>query len=435
MNSEKKLGLTPRILIGMALGILVGAFFKFLLAGEAEQTLSLFGMELGLRAFFVDGIFHVGGQIFVASLKMLVVPLVFVSLVCGTSSLSDGSTLGRLGGKSVGLYIVTTAIAIAIAIFFALLVSPGTDVQMTADANFSVQQAPSIAQVFINMFPSNPVEAMAKGEMLQIIVFSVLFGLAVALSGEAGARVRVLFNDLNEVVMKLVGFMMALAPYGVFFLMAKLFTTLDLKDLESLGWYFSTVLFVLFFHGFVVYGLFIWVLGGLNPVMFFRKMKDAALFAFSMSSSNATIPVNMETTTKKLGVSNSIASFTIPLGATINMDGTAIMQGVATVFIAQVFQVDLTTMDYLMVILTATLASVGTAGVPGVGLIMLAMVLQQVGLPVEGIALIIGVDRLLDMTRTAVNITGDAMVSCLIAKSENQFDASCFNNPEAGKNN
>jgi Na+/H+-dicarboxylate symporter len=434
MNSKKKLGLTPRILIGMALGILVGAFFKFLLAGEAERTLSLFGAELGLRAFFVDGIFHVGGQIFVASLKMLVVPLVFVSLVCGTSSLSDPNTLGRLGAKAIGLFTLTTAIAIALAIFFAVLVSPGAEVKMVADSSFQTGTAPSIAQVFINMFPSNPVDAMAKGEMLQIIVFSVLFGLAVAMSGEAGVRVRNFFNDLNEVVMKLVGFMMALAPYGVFFLMAKLFTTLDMKDMGSLVWYFCTVIFVLLFHGFIVYGTFLKVFGRLSPFMFFRKMKDAALFAFSTSSSNATLAVNMETTTKKLGVSNNIASFTIPLGATVNMDGTAIMQGVATVFIAQVYQIDLTTMDYLMVILTATLASIGTAGVPGVGLIMLAMVLQQVGLPVEGIALIIGVDRLLDMTRTAVNISGDAMVSCLIAKSEKQFDAECFNNPDAGRN-
>lgn len=433
MTSKKKLGLTPRILIGMTLGILVGALFKFLLAGEAERTLSLFGAELGLRAFFVDGIFHAGGQIFIASLKMLVVPLVFVSLVCGTSSLSDGSTLGRLGGKAISLYVLTTAIAIGIAIFVALLVSPGAGVPIPTDAQFSAQQAPTLTQVIINMFPSNPVEAMAKGEMLQIIVFSVLFGLAVALTGEAGARVRAMFNDLNDVVMKLVDFMMALAPYGVFFLMAKLFTTLDMKEMDRLIWYFGTVLFTLVFHGIVVYGAFIWLAGRLNPVMFFRKMKETALFAFSMSSSNATIPVNMETTTKKLGVSNNVASFTIPMGATINMDGTAIMQGVATVFIAQVYQIDLSTMDYLMVVLTATLASIGTAGVPGVGLIMLAMVLQQVGLPVEGIALIIGVDRLLDMTRTAVNVTGDAMVSCLIAKSENQFDAECFNNPDAGR--
>lgn len=433
MNSEKKLGLTARILIGMALGVVVGALFKFILGGEAEKTIAVFGAEFGIKAFFVDGIFHVGGQIFVASLKMLVVPLVFVSLVCGTSSLSDPKVLGRLGAKAVGLFTLTTAMAIALAVYFAVLVAPGVGVNMVATTTFNAGAAPSVAQVFINMFPSNPVEAMAKGEMLQLIVFSVLFGVAIAMSGEAGLRVRKLFEDLNEVVMKLVGFMMALAPYGVFFLMAKLFTTLDLKDLDSLGWYFATVLFVLCFHGFVVYGMFIWVFGRLNPFTFFIKMKDAALFAFSTSSSNATMAVNLETTTKKLGVSNNVASFTIPLGATVNMDGTAIMQGVATVFIAQVFQIDLTLSDYLMVILTATLASIGTAGVPGVGLIMLAMVLQQVGLPVEGIALIIGVDRLLDMTRTAVNITGDAMVSCLVAKSERQFDADCFNNPDAGK--
>ncbi|WP_337880477.1 dicarboxylate/amino acid:cation symporter [Rheinheimera sp.] len=433
MNNTKKLSLTARILIAMALGVLVGAAFKGLLAGAEEKVFSLLGLDIALKAFFVDGIFHIGGQIFMASLKMLVVPLVFVSLVCGTSSLSDGGTLGRLGGKALGLYTLTTAIAIGLAIFFAVLVSPGAGVEMTSDASFSVAQAPSLVEVILNIFPSNPVEAMAKGEMLQIIVFAVLMGLAIALSGEAGARVRDFFNDLNEVVMKLVGFMMELAPYGVFFLMAKLFTTLDLSDLSSLAWYFGTVLFVLLFHGFVVYGAFLQLAGRLNPLMFFRKMKDVALFAFSMSSSNATIPVNLETTTKKLGVSNNIASFTIPLGATINMDGTAIMQGVATVFIAQVFQVDLTFTDYLMVILTATLASIGTAGVPGVGLIMLAMVLQQVGLPVEGIALIIGVDRLLDMTRTAVNISGDAMVSCLIGKSENQFDQHLYDNPDAGK--
>ncbi|MFC4656719.1 MULTISPECIES: dicarboxylate/amino acid:cation symporter [Rheinheimera] len=433
MNNSKKLSLTARILIAMALGVLVGAGFKSLLAGADERVISLLGLDIGLKAFFVDGLFHIGGQIFMASLKMLVVPLVFISLVCGTSSLSDGGTLGRLGGKALGLYTLTTAIAIALAIFFAVLVSPGAGVEMTSEASFSVAQAPSLVQVLINIFPSNPVEAMAKGEMLQIIVFAVLMGLAIALSGDAGVRVRNLFNDLNEVVMKLVGFMMALAPYGVFFLMAKLFTTLDLSDLSSLAWYFGTVLFVLLLHAFIIYGSFLKLAGQLNPLMFFRKMKDVALFAFSMSSSNATIPVNLDATTKRLGVSNNIASFTIPLGATVNMDGTAIMQGVATVFIAQVFQIDLTFTDYLMVILTATLASIGTAGVPGVGLIMLAMVLQQVGLPVEGIALIIGVDRLLDMTRTAVNITGDAMVSCLIGKSEKQFDQSIYDDPNAGK--
>jgi Na+/H+-dicarboxylate symporter len=432
MTGNKKLGLTARIVIGMAAGILVGFFFKWLLAGQDERILYILGMELPLKTFFIDGIFHIGGEIFIASLKMLVVPLVFVSLVCGTCSLSDTSSLGRLGGKTIGLYLITTAIAITLAIFAALLINPGKGVEMQSDASFDISEAPPLSQVFIDIFPSNPIESMASGNMLQIIVFAVLFGLAMALSGKAGERLAAVFNDLSEVIMKLVTLLMNLAPYGVFFLMAKLFTTLGFETIASLAKYFAVVMIVLILHGLVVYGLILKLLTGLNPLIFFRKMRDAALFGFSTSSSNATMPVTMEAVTKKLGVKNSIASFTVPLGATINMDGTAIMQGVATVFIAQVFVVDLTLADYLMVIVTATLASIGTAGVPGVGLIMLAMVLQQVGLPVEGIALIIGVDRLLDMTRTAVNITGDAMVSCIVGKSENEFDVNVFNDINAG---
>ncbi len=417
----------------MALGIFVGAFFKWIIGSEADREIGLMGFSFGIKAFFVDGIFHVGGQIFVASLKMLVVPLVLVSLICGTSSLSDISTLGRIGSKSMVLYILTTALAISLAIFFATLISPGVGVNMPLATEFKAAEAPSVAQVFINMFPSNPIESMAKGEMLQIIIFAVLFGIAIALAGDAGQRVRQMFDDLNQVVMKLVNIVMHLSPYGVFFLMAKLFTTLELEDMGNLGKYFGLVLFVLLFHGFVTYGLMIKLIGGLSPLMFFRKMKETALFAFSTSSSNASIASNMATTTGKLGVDNKVASFTVPLGATINMDGTAIMQGVATVFIAQVYNIDLSSSDYLLVVLTATLASIGTAGVPGVGLVMLAMVLQQVGLPVEGIALIIGVDRLLDMTRTAVNVTGDAMVSCLVGKSEKCIDLQVFNNPAAGR--
>lgn len=432
MAENKKLGLTARIVIGMCAGIFVGFLFKTILAGQEEHMLYIFGFDFALKAFFVDGLFHVGGEIFIASLKMLVVPLVFVSLVCGTCSLSDTSSLGRLGGKTIGLYLLTTAIAISLAIFAALIIGPGIGVQMQTDASFSLSEAPSLSQVFINIFPSNPIESMAKGNMLQIIVFAVLFGLAMAMSGKAGERLAAVFTDLSDVIMKLVTLLMNLAPYGVFFLMAKLFTTLGFETIASLAKYFAVVLFVLLLHGFVTYGVMLKVVSGLNPRIFFSKMRDAALFGFSTSSSNASMPVTMETVTKKLGVKNSIASFTVPLGATINMDGTAIMQGVATVFIAQVFGVDLTVTDFLMVILTATLASVGTAGVPGVGLIMLAMVLQQVGLPVEGIGLIIGVDRLLDMTRTAVNICGDAMVSCIVGKSEKEFDIDVYNDPKAG---
>lgn len=433
MTTNTKYNLTTRILLAMAIGILVGTLFKFLLDGQPERIVDAGVFSFGIKALFIDGFFHVGGQIFIASLKMLVVPLVLVSLICGTSSLKDIKTLGRIGSKSMSLYILTTALAIAIAVFFATLVKPGEGVDMKLATDFNPGHAPGIAEVFINMFPSNPIDAMAKGEMLQIIVFAVLFGVALALSGDAGERLRLMFEDINTAMMKLVEIVMHFSPYGVFFLMAKQFTILELSDMVNLGKYFGLVLFVLFFHGFIVYGAFIAFAARLNPLMFFSKMKETALFAFSTSSSNATIASNMSTTTKKLGVDNKVASFTIPLGATINMDGTAIMQGVATVFIAQVYGIDLTLSDYVLVVLTATLASIGTAGVPGVGLVMLAMVLQQVGLPVEGIALIIGVDRLLDMTRTAVNITGDAMVSCLVGKSENCFDEAVYNDREAGK--
>lgn len=434
MKTKKNLSLTSRIVIGMLSGILLGAFLQWFLAGQDERSISLILFNLPIKAFFIDGLFHIGGQIFIASLQMLVVPLVFISLVCGTCSLSDATTLGRLGAKSVGLYLITTAIAISLAITAALLIGPGSGVELQSDASFSTAEAPGLAHVIINMFPRNPINAMAEGNMLQIIIFAVLFGIATAMSGKPGERIAELFQDLNAIVMKLVTILMNLAPYGVFCLMVRVFSTMGLDMFSSLASYFFVVLGVLLLHGFVTYPVLFKLLTGLNPIVFMKKMRAAALFAFSTSSSNATIPVTLETVTQKLGVKNSIGSFTVPLGATINMDGTAIMQGVATVFIAQVFGVDLSLTDFLMVILTATLASVGTAGVPGVGLIMLAMVLQQVGLPVEGIALIIGVDRLLDMTRTSVNITGDSMVSCVIAQSEGQLDETVFNDPNAGRN-
>ena len=434
MTQNNKMSLTTRIMLGMVAGVFLGLLFQFIL-GEKEDVLIPLGLfDLALKGFFVDGLFHIGGQIFIASLKMLVVPLVFISLVCGTCSLSDPKKLGRLGGKSIALYLTTTAVAITVAISLALLVSPGVGYDVPTEAAFDAKQAPTLTQVIINMFPTNPINAMAEGNMLQVIVFALLFGIAMALSGESGKRVAKVFDDLNTVVLKLVTILMNLAPIGVFCLMAKLFTTIEMGLILGLAKYFFTVLAALFIHALINYSALLKVLTGLSPVTFLTKMKDAFMFAFSTSSSSATMPVTLETATKKLGAHNSVASFTVPLGATINMDGTAIMQGVATVFIAQVFAVDLTISDYLMVILTATLASVGTAGVPGVGLIMLAMVLNQVGLPVEGIAIIMGVDRLLDMTRTAVNVTGDCMVTCVVAKSENEFDTHVFNDPNAAKN-
>jgi len=262
--------------------------------------------------------------------------------------------------------------------------------------------------------------------MLQIIVFSLLFGFAMTLTGEPGRRLLAVFEDLNRVILRLVTILMEIAPYGVFCLLAKIFAEQGLGAIVQMAGYFSVVLVVLLLHGLVVYPILLTTLAGLDPRVFLRKMRNPLSFAFSTASSNATIPVTLETVEDRLGVHNSVASFTIPLGATINMDGTAIMQGVATAFIAQAYAFDLGPVQYLMVVLTATLASIGTAGVPGVGLIMLAMVLRQVNLPVEGIALIIGVDRLLDMVRTGVNITGDAAVTCIVARSEGQLDRAVF---------
>lgn len=433
MSEIKSMSLTTRIMLGMLFGIAVGLILQFILGDQKDIVIPMGLFDFPIKSFFVDGVFNIGGQIFIASLKMLVVPLVFISLVCGTCSLSDPKKLGRLGGKSLLLYLVTTAIAITVAIGFALIVSPGDGVSIPTNASYDAKEAPSLVDVLIGMFPTNPIDAMASGNMLQVIVFALLFGIAMALSGESGKRVAALFEDLNNVVLKLVTLLMNLAPYGVFCLMAKLFTTIDVDLIKSLAEYFLVVIAALLFHAIVNYSVILKLFTGLNPVTFIKKMEDACMFAFSTSSSSATMPVTLETATKKLGANNSVASFTIPLGATINMDGTAIMQGVATVFIAQVYGIDLSLSDYLMVIVTATLASVGTAGVPGVGLIMLAMVLNQVGLPVEGIAIIIGVDRLLDMTRTAVNITGDCMVTCVVAKSEGELNEKVFNDPDAAK--
>jgi Na+/H+-dicarboxylate symporter len=387
-----------------------------------------------VKEYLVDGLLNMIGSIFIAGLKMLVVPLVFVSLVCGVSSLADIRAVGRIGGKSIVFYLLTTAIAITIAVTLAVFVSPGEGMKAGELAKaVTVKDAPSFVQVIINMVPKNPVAALAKGEMLQIIVFAIVFGIALTMAAEKGKKIAEIFTSANEIVMQMVLIVMKLAPYGVFCLIAKTFSVLGFAVILPLAEYFFLVIAALAIHFSLVYGTLLKIFTGLNPLMFYRKMRAAQLFAFSTASSNATIPVSLETAEHRLGASNKVASFTIPLGATINMDGTAIMQGVATVFLANVYAVNLGLGEYVAIILTATLASIGTAGVPGVGLIMLALVLKQVGIPVEGIALIVGVDRLLDMLRTAVNITGDAAVTCIVAKSENALDLNCFNDPNAGE--
>jgi Na+/H+-dicarboxylate symporter len=400
-----------------------------LFGGILGGILNIFFMESQfVSVFLVGNVFDIIGQIFINSLKMLVVPLVFISLVCGTAALGDINKLGRLGGKALLFYLGTTALAITLALALAIIIAPGEGFELssTTAQTFTAKESPSIAETIINLVPDNPIKAMAEGEMLPLIFFSLLFGIAIVMAGESGKRIEAQFNDYNAIMMQLVVILMKFAPIGIFCLIAKTFALQGFDAIKPLLSYFLVVASVLVIHVFVNYTLLLKLLTGLSPWIFLKKMREVEVFAFSTASSNATIPINIENTEKKIGVDNSVASFIIPLGATINMDGTAIMQGVATVFIANAFGIDLTASDYLAVILTATLASIGTAGVPGVGLIMLAMVLNQVGLPVEGIALIIGVDRLLDMMRTAVNVTGDAAAAVIIAKSEGAFDQDVY---------
>ena len=405
------MNLTVRILIGMVSGIVVGLLIQFSTSPEAW-----------IQTFLVHGILDTGGTLFVASLRLMVVPLVFVSLVCGASNLADGAAMGRLGGKTLGLYLMTTAIAISLALSLALIVSPGESGSFATTTEYSPRETPSFKEVVIGIFPTNPVAAMAEGKMLQIIVFALLFGIAIAKVGTPGQKIKAAFEDLNAILMRLIMMLVQVAPIGVFCLMAKLFTTVGWAQIADLATYFITVVSALVIHLVVVYPIILTLLARVNPISFFGKMREPMVFAFSTSSSGATLPITLRTVRERLGVSNQIASFSVPLGATINMDGTAIMQGVATVFIAQVYAVDLVFADYLTVIITATMASIGTAAVPGVGIIMLTMVLAQVGLPVEGIALILGVDRLLDMMRTAVNVAGDSTVALTVAQTEGQID-------------
>ena len=411
-----RIKLTKQILVAMVLGFTIGA----LIHGFDWSENAFVG------EFLVGGIFSLGGQIFIKTLKLLVVPLVFVSLVCGASSLAGGNNMGRIGLKTVALYLMTTAIAITLALTVANIINPGLGINMAEGMTFQAKEAPPFTQVVLDIFPSNPVAAMAEGNMLQIIVFALLLGVALTRAGDAGLALKASFDRWNEVIMQLVMMLMLAAPVGVFCLMVTLGAQLGFGAILDLLAYFLCVLLVLALHFLITYPTLIKLLVRVSPVLFYQHMAPVMAFAFSTASSGATLPVTLETVKKRIGVRNEIASFVVPVGATINMDGTAIMQGVATVFIAQAFNVDIGLTGYLMVILTATMASIGTAAVPGVGLITLALVLTQVGLPVEGIALIIGVDRLLDMTRTVVNVVGDATVSSVVARSEGQFEDEIF---------
>lgn len=401
----KKMNLTTKIVAALVLGAIVGLVLN-LTAPNVFEVLNTY-------------LFVPVGQIFLSLISMLVVPLVFFSIVLGSAGLGDPKKLGRIGAKTVGYFLVTTCIAIIIGLVLSAVIQPGAAGEFdTAGAEFSAEEAPPVSETLMNIIPKNPINAMAEGNMLQLIVFAVFIGFALTALGDKTKGILSLVNQGNEIMMYLVGLVMRFAPYGTFALIATAIGTQGWDAILAMGSYMLVVLAALFIHSAITYGGTVAFLAKKNPLWFFKKFAPAMGVAFSTSSSNATLPVSMEVAQRDLKVPEPISSFVQPLGATINMDGTAIMQGVATMFIAQAYGIDLTMGELATVVLTAVLASIGTAGVPGVGLIMLAMVLGSVGLPVEGIGLIIGIDRLLDMTRTAVNITGDAACALYVGETE-----------------
>ncbi len=428
-KKRKKLGLTSRIFIALILGMICGVVFHYLVPeGFVRDTV------------FVEGIFYVIGQGFIRLMQMLVVPLVFCSIVCGAASIGDTKTLGTVGVKTLVFYVCTTAIAVAVALTVANLINPGVGVDMSSilvdtSASEKLGQAEevSVVDTLLGIIPTNPIDSLASGDMLPVIFFALFVGIIIAILGRKAETVHSFFEQFNDIMMQMTSMIMVVAPFGVFCLLSRTFANIGFDAFLPMVKYMVSVLGGLVVHCLIVYMILLAVFARVNPIMFLKKFVSVMAFAFSTATSNATIPLNIETLDKKMGVDRRISSFTIPLGATINMDGTAIMQGVAVVFTAQLFGVPLGPVEYATVIATATLASIGTAGVPSVGLITLSMVFNSVGLPLEGIALIMGIDRILDMARTAVNITGDAVVTCVVARQGGRMDKAVFDDPNAGK--
>lgn len=419
----KKFTLTSKILLGLLLGFIFGLALK------------QFPNEYIKNTLLIDGVLKVLGNGFTSAIKMMVVPLVFVSLVCGTSSMGDVKRLGRIGGKTMLFYLGTTAIAIVVSLILGSTLKPGMGLDMSSmvTGEVTIGESKSIVDIILNIIPTNPIASLAEGEMLQVIFFAMLLGIAMSLLGKKVEPVRVIFESANEICMKMVNIIMLAAPYGVFALVSTTFATVGTDAIFALVKYVSIVLLGLFIHVTLVYGGLFKVLTKQKIKPFISKFSRVAAITFSTASSNASVPASMEIM-EELGVSKGVRSFTIPMGATVNMDGTAIMQGIAALFIAQIYGVDLGINDMITIVLTATLASIGTAGVPGVGMIMLSMVLQSVGLPLEGIGLIMGVERIIDMFRTTVNVMGDNICTLIIANSENELDLKLYNEQDAIEN-
>ena len=420
---EKKIGLTTKIFIALIAGAIFGIILCYLVpSGHVRDDI------------VVEGILYVIGQGFIRLMQMLVVPLVFCSLVCGSMAIGDTKKLGTVGVRTLIFYLFTTALAITVALTVGNIIDPGVGLDMSAiktnAADVAQMEATSLTDTLLNIIPDNPVNSLASGSMLQIIVFALIIGIILARLQDKVQLVTNFFQQSNDIMMEMTMMVMSLAPIGVFCLISRTFANIGFSAFLPLGKYMIGVLLALAIQCLIVYLGLLKVFTGLNPIKFIKNFFPVMAFAFSTATSNATIPLSIDTLAKKMGVSKKISSFTIPLGATINMDGTAIMQGVAVVFAAQAFGIHLTMTDYITVIGTATLASIGTAGVPSVGLVTLTMVFNSVGLPVEAIGLIMGIDRILDMTRTAVNITGDAVCTTIVAHQNKAIDRSVLENAQ-----
>ena len=422
-KEKKKISLTSKIFIALIVGAVTGMVLHYLVPdGNIKNDV------------IVEGVLYVLGQGFIRLMKMLVVPLVFCSLVCGSMAIGDTKKLGNVGGKTLAFYLVTTAVAVAVALGIGTLLRPGIGLDMSKiqvnASDIETMESASLAQTILNIIPDNPFKALANGEMLQVIVFALVVGVILAKLGERAEVVANFISQFNDIMMEMTMMVMSLAPIGVFSLIARTFANIGFSAFIPLAKYMIAVLIALAIQCFGVYQILLKVFTGLNPIRFIKKFFPVMAFAFSTATSNATIPLSIDTLHKKMGVSKKISSFTIPLGATINMDGTSIMQGVAVMFAAQAFGIHLSMADYITVIGTATLASIGTAGIPSVGLVTLTMVFNSVGLPVEAIGIIMGIDRILDMARTAVNITGDAVCTTIVACQNGAVDKEVFNKAE-----
>ena len=424
-GNSQPLSLTTKIFLALFLGAFTGILIQNFMQDPSMAYLR--------NNILVDGIFYVVGNGFIRLMQMLVVPLVFCSIVCGTMSIGDSKTLGTVGIKTICFYLFTTAMAIIIALCIANLINPGIGLDQSLISTTSgptTAKDVKLADTILNMIPKNPIGSMASGDMLPIILFALIVGILMAQMRNSYDTLGSLFSQGNGLMMDMTMMVMKLAPIGVFCLVAKTFANLGISAFIPLLKYVFSVSGALFIQCFLGYMLLLIIFTRLNPLLFLKKFWPVMAFAFSTATSNATIPMSIDTLGRKLGVSKKISAFTIPLGETINMDGTSIMQGVAVVFIAQAFNIDLSIADYGTVIVTATIASIGTAGVPSVGLVTLTMILASVNLPIEGIAIIMGIDRILDMMRTAVNITGDAVCTTIVAHREKAIDYNLYNNKD-----